>query len=1254
MAFLALTQRPARAPRLHLAAAAAETFAEQQASRRAAKAKRPLHRVLRYISMGFAVLFLAVALAGGTGAQKAQAGWWWDDAKNVAAGVLNWCGPENVPAPASRLGLDTELFGLGKDSKGNVPQVKADRASVAGINSAASASVSGADGSTGLSMLNTMFDDAKHIKSIKSNGYSSYGISTLKWTQYGAQCMSQGATLTGVSNILLLFLVIMPSTLAMALVSFALNNVLYTGFAAMVQPMVSALSNIVQPWMWVLVLAVGLPAVWLKSKGSLSRLLSATAWVALIGSLFVYLNYNTSSVVTFANNAVSNLSSFAACTFLQNPDLSSSNALLTAGGGKSNGTPGTITSSGGGGCSTNIVKNVVQGSTTTFNMADSGIAQQIWYDIPYRVWSMGEVGPDQSSKDFRIERDGNSVSWSAAILNGLYAKPGDDNSIRAAVSLWNQGSYGPADKENSKPSYWTDPNGADSWVKADGSHYQSPFVEVPFLATVKAMCADTTKANAGDGAFSGDAKDNQWMYSGNCDTAKAGTANVVETFTGNAFEQRASAAFSGGIAMLIILGVLGTVSIYLAFQKLAFFFLWMFAPLLLAIGAFPDEKRSQFAKKFGEQLLSNIIKQVVAVIALLFVVSSIGSILGNSAIPWMMKPMSIISFWIAMLVFAIPFTKVLRAAAKGDASIVNKIADAPAKAVKVAAVGTALAATAAVAAPALIGAAGGLGSVGGMSGLLKAAPKALGPALQGLGRMTGGHKGMAIRKAGAMASFLGNTTKGAKMQHLQDTLGIDMLDAADRKAMGEIDPTTGLPKKLSRFDRVGGTGALTDKGRAAALAEWRTTMAASGGVQDQTKQAEAAKSTFFRTYAATHNGQLHPLDPKLTEAAAKGGVDAQGAEQAAKRTEEGSQQAAARGAESYDARPNYAKDTNVVASATAITQQRFDGNPAAAFLSNPEAFEAKYAPTESYDLSGAAAMDIKHPAMQAIMQLNAGIADQSLSGEEIARLNKEVQASLATTGAPAQISHYGLADETVPNFDASNLKNLAQAIPTITVDSIGGEARFESAVRIASVAANMPSDHPLRNEVSGAMNSLWSDKGDEAVAAVNRLSESVHSYIATNHPDGVPAAAQNFEMPTQAPVLVGAGVAAAATAAAPAPAAPAASAAAPVQAPGAPVVDNRDVVASVDRLTEATREQSRATAQASGAYREVHASSANSINQQTESTERLGKTIDRAAEVTADSNGSEDLPAEALEHGFRPKKRRRKQESIYTDGEDND
>lgn len=97
------------------------------------------------------------------------------------------------------------------------------------------------------------------------------------------------------------------------------------------------------------------------------------------------------------------------------------------------------------------------------------------------------------------------------------------------------------------------------------------------------------------------------------------------------------------------------------------------------------------------------------------------------------------------------------------------------------------------------------------------------------------------------------------------------------------------------------------------------------------------------------------------------------------------------------------------------------------------------------------------------------------------------------------------------------------------------------------------------------------------------------------------------------------------------------------------------MLSAVDRLTEATREQSRTAAQATNTSREQHSTTMNSINNQTESAERLGHTIDRAAEVTTDSNGSEDLPAEAINHRFTPKgRRRRNKDSMFTDGEGND
>ncbi|BDZ52438.1 hypothetical protein GCM10025867_46790 (plasmid) [Frondihabitans sucicola] len=1138
MTILALNRRMTPKPIMPTPAlvdTARKAFDAKQAERRDVRAKSPVRRLVRRLMMALSGLFLIVAFVGGAGVGSAQAFQMpWDTGANIAAGVLNFCNPEAVPDPSGIQGFDSVWLGLNKQDSSKV------------ANAVKASDPDTGSGKSGLARLQTMFKDSSNksqLTNILNTGYSDYGMSTLRWTNYGASCMSEGSLLTGVSNLLLTALVVFPSSFAMAVVSFAMNNILYTVFSAMVSPVIGLFAGIFKPWLVVIAVMIGLPFAWIKSRGSLGKLLSATAWVAFILSIFFYVQNNSAGVFNFANNAVTNLTSFASCMM-----LNSSNGTSATGTDFSS-----IGTASGGGCNTDIVSQVLHGtqaSGATFTEA-TGVSQAIWYSLPYTVWSMGEVGPDQAAQDRLIESnngpEGTTISWSAAILNGQYAGPGDARIVQA-VNLWNNGNYNPskAPDAGSKISYWTNSQNANDWKDAASPALAAPSHEVPFLSVVRALCNDTYTGTTGGDYSLGDSDPthsdaNKWGYGSSCDTATAKTSHVWTTVQGNAFEQRISAAVAGGLVALIILAVLGFVSMYLIFQKLSFYFLMMFAPLFLAIGAFPDEKRSAFAKKYGEVLLANVIKQVVAVIMVIFIAKSLSTVLSNASIPWLLKPLSVLAFYFALLFFAIPLTRILKAAAKGDTKVIDKVANAPKTALKVAAVAGAVAATAGIAAPVLAGS-GALAGVGGLGGLAKggltalkapgAAQRLLGTATRGLSRR-GGVLGASARAMSMGTQLVGGAFASASAEVNNNGIGVKAMDAADLARRKLLTSRGASDEELAAAGLYGrnADGSLTEGGKQQALADWMRYKGSN--TYDENKAVTEEKRKFFKDYRQ-RVGKYHEGDPdhpsnaeqaseewkaereeerrKDREADEKrkaergedrdkdreaaGGPSFGGGGDRSNRPSsdapfsdnntETAERAAARAVGDVSNRPGFASTDNDWTFRTASEVERQFGGRSQAADAIIEDSGARI--VETYG-ANAARIDVTHPAGAAVAQqiwANAS-GDEEIMVVAASELADHVRAygTPAVVVSPSSVLP-------VADFDREGLGNLVAALPSVR-ESDSMDERFRTALAFSQVASTVPSDHPMFGVVDKARDAVLNPFASPA--DVNHISGIVGSGI---------------------------------------------------------------------------------------------------------------------------------------------------------------
>lgn len=790
------------APQTMLGLAAQEHWRGQR-SRRASNLQSPLrlwlHRVL-------AATAVAIGLSGfsmGT----VQAGPFEDMADNVASTVVNMCGPNDVPAPTTHWGMDTEA-GLNQDPRAGIRATVLPDWSQAG---------EGAGGGTAHERLQLVYggDNASVIQPT----YERYGFSSLRWNQYGYDCFSPTLMMGPASNMALFAMVHVPMMISMSVLNFAMDNTLYTSFAAMMQPFIGGMYELFSPWIFFIV-PIGVGLTWLASKGSLQATTKAGVWGVFMLSVFLLMGSSTSQVVTWSTNIVTEVAGSAACKM---------NAAAADD------------------------KSAAEGSCDPDDPIKA-VNQELWYGVPYQTWLVGQVGPEQAAAD-RAAPDG-QVTWGAALLNGNYVgtQTSDASGLTSvdeggrkvinAIAGWNGAPY-------------TDDGKVAAWGKHDA------WSDVPALANVKLICNDQDKLK--DDPGSDPSKEQRWMYSGAagesedgssfyCDSTGAGTTAMTSTFRGDEYNKQFLVALSGMVGVGAIALTIGGAAIYLAFQKMSFFVLLFFAPIVLTISALGDKKRRPFAVRYAELIAANLLKQVAAVCIVLFVSHAMASLFGSTdgafeAIPWVMKPYAAGLLFLTLVMVAFPMKNLLKGAVQGDTSALDKIADAPANltkaGLKAAAVTTAVVATGGAAAM------GGGTAVAGLGGKAAAMGKGgtmLGQAgkLMGMGSKTG----KAMRASGALIKagqgVMESKDAGEGKQAALGKAAASLLNGPDgkkyRDEKGQLLPNA---QKMAMKD-------------AQKLAEVGQSSDRAGKAQD------AQMAQFFQGYKAK-TGQFHREDPQSPE-----------------------------------------------------------------------------------------------------------------------------------------------------------------------------------------------------------------------------------------------------------------------------------------------------------------------------------------------------------------------------------------------------
>lgn len=1059
-------------------------------------------------------MFAVLGLGGGT----AQA-WPWDVKKDVTAFVTYVCNPMNSPTYHTYSGPDTAFGMMNQHPKSTHRETIPPEWKTVKALPGSKPEGKGADPSKegkGLTRINQVYAGKQDII---HPTYERYGFSTLTWTNYGSGCFSIGHWFTPINNFALNVFVKFPMIVSMAVLHFSMDNVIYDAFATITAPMIALFTQIFLPWGY-FIGPIGVFWAFARTRGSAQETLKVSVWCICIIGTMAWLGNNTSTVSSTANNFVTEFAGNAACQLME----------------------------------------MQQGKNCDTDDPLGNIDQSLWYGIPYNAWLEGEVGQDASQTDRALEKQG-KVGWGPAILNGQYVGK-DSKATRqmlTASGQWDNGSYAP-NGDGTKTQMWV-------------SQPEKSWGRVPMLAVVKAMCNDT--AHGADQGY-GDGKSYQrWMYGGNCDTAGAQTSDVKPHFAGDDYAEQLVGTFTGGIAVLAVLLAIIGVALYLLVQKMLFFFLLTFAPIFLAISMFGDDKRRQFAIKFFERLASNVVKQCAAVCAVLFVSYSMSTLLyppkgsGIPEIPWILKPLVAYVFFIALLLFALPMSKIMTAAVKGDASIVDKVADAPMNAAKGTAKAAAIAAAAAAtggASLAATGAAGGA-AAGGATSLGGAAMGSKAGTLLNASKMMGSRGGVGrasqlVGRAGQIKEGVMNARAQKQGRESARKAGMDMLAKSGSYARDKDGNLTKDGKKALEQDynamtragkkQQGAQSALRDQARDEHMAQFfaghraktgkyhaqdpenptNVRMAKVAEQQERDRIRESAKHMSAREgnsegnngggvnlgkddNSGNNNSGNNNEGVNLGKDGNDGGNSGNNGGVNLNKDQGGNPSYQAKFAEAARENlsgPVYARNPDV----QAATVQSGEAVLSSAGLTQSEVARdpSKLLAGAAYDGGDTARMDPQHPATAALTELR--LASAEGSSEEVAATAMRAQQVVAAHGVPDEISSIRTHGDTAMQFEPANVLG---AIPSAAANPTW-QQRAEDANTMQAAVAMMPDGYEAAPAVQ-AYTSALSNPG-VPMGDVNGLRGQAIDALTTQHaqPAGEQMASQAPAYANAAPTVV--------------------------------------------------------------------------------------------------------------------------------------
>lgn len=804
-------------PGTMLGLAARENQREQRASRPRSSVRMRFSKAVRLL---LAVGALAIGLSGFS-MSSAQA-WPWDDwSDNIAASIANICSPNDVPEPTHHASTIDTLAGLNQESRAGyrdtiLPDFSQDE--------------DGAAGGVGTERLQNVYEE--HGPVIAEPTYERYGFAGLTWNQYGNECFTPGLMLSPVADMVLSIGVNVPMMIGMAFLNIVMDTTLYEAFATMMHPFISAMYRIFEPWIFFIV-PIGIFVTWLASNGSLQATIKAAGWGFMILCMFLLMGASTSQFVTWATNIVTQVSGTVACQ------------INAAGTGEGTGQETTLAPREG----EDPPGPLDQGNSEECDSDDPirAINQALWFGIPYQTWHVGQVGETQAEQDEDAYEQG-EVGWGPALLNAQYIGTGttegtaeldpEAETVLRESERWNRANYTP-ESDTGKIALW----GEGIWE------------DVPYLGTIKMMCNDV--GEPGNEPADDPDENTRFMYSGSdqeatfCDAQTADTQTMMPYIQGQAYNHQFLLASSGVVGSVAVAVTILVAATYLGFQKMMFFFLLFLAPLVMIVSAIGDRKRRPFAVRYAEILAVNLLKQVAAVSVVLFVSHAMSSLFGSAlftSVPWIMKPYIAILFFLALAFLAFPLKNLVKGAAKGDTTVLDKQATAPQRALatggKLAGKGLAIGgavATAGIAAPAVAGAMG-------KGAMLGKAGTALGQAGRAVG---GGKAGRAMRSTGML---LRN--------------GQNVMDSKDTKRgqQAALNREAGMLMNANEGGKYRDEQGQLRPGAAKMARKDAAKMAEDGQKSNRaTRAQDAHMKAFFSQYQADHNGKHHPDDPNSPE-----------------------------------------------------------------------------------------------------------------------------------------------------------------------------------------------------------------------------------------------------------------------------------------------------------------------------------------------------------------------------------------------------
>ena len=784
------------------------------------RAQRYKQRALRTI----AGLAIAVIASIGFATPTAHASYLWDMPDEVTAWAVNFCGPVDIPDLSNGTGMDTLLgTNTGRQelleatgNNGAVPPSLATYHADYKSDSETGGQVGGIERLKEAGWKPGEPGDINDPAYWANNpSYLRYGFDTFKWPTYNISCgniialalNSIASTVFTISNMVLMW--------AMFVLQVATGSTLYAPLMWMLQPFIGVFGTLFKPLAYAAAV-FGVVFIYFQSKGSISKILQAVLWAASILAITTFITESPGRFANAANNVVTLVGSSAAESMMQAAGWS--NAACRVDLQRTNTGEGV-----------NAVPDALMEGFRTEQMGDAEgygsfqgagsvpgstncVAEALWYGAAYQPWVAGLVGPNAEAQKY----------YGPAFLNAMYAVS-DPQGRRQVLQRerWNsateafiadnngagfstEGLYGEEENEQFPNDAGMEKGGTKVHLWAfgttkdgkGGDGNEGYWRTNNFLGVIAGLCGSPLGTGHEYVDVDNVQNDARYYY---CQPRNAVDSAAYIYLQGTVAHHRLFTALIALLNTLMISNVVGLVALYLMFKKVGFYFMLLFSGLILAVATWAGERGRAVGRGYGEVLLSNVVKQCIALVILLFVVYGFGLILApqnmfgggsdaigeqlvGSHIGYLARPFLCLMFIMGLIAFYAPFKKFFTGVVRGDgAAAAQNLARLPHRTGKTAAKGAAIAAAAAATGGAAVAVGGGAAAGGGaMQAGLGGASKMLGtPVGKAVARGVAAKAGRKMfGQGGGIAAMA--VTSGAAMDNLGKYLG----DLADKKKPG--------------------------------------------------------------------------------------------------------------------------------------------------------------------------------------------------------------------------------------------------------------------------------------------------------------------------------------------------------------------------------------------------------------------------------------------------------------------------------------